>query len=188
MTQEFVKTYRFRLQPTQEQTTLLRQFAGACRFVYNHAVAELHLDAAPERVVYNSLSKWLTTLKREPDLSWLSEAPSQPLQCALQDLAQACRKVSTERRRECKAHLRFRSRSDGLGSIRFPQNVRLEEAWGTSKLRSYIVLPKLGTVEYRRSRSIPKTAKIAQATVREECGKWYVSMAWIRYFATYRRR
>ena len=176
MTQEFVKTYRFRLQPTQEQTTLLRQFAGACRFVYNHAVAELHLDAAPERVVYNSLSKWLTALKREPDLSWLSEAPSQPLQCALQDLAQACRKVSTERRRGRKAHLRFRSRSDGLGSIRFPQNVRLEEAWGTSKLRSYVVLPKLGVVEYRRSRSIPKTAKIAQATVREECGKWYISI------------
>lgn len=176
MVKEFIRTYRFRLQPTQEQTTLLCQFAGACRFIYNHAVAELHLDAAPERVVYNSLSKWLTALKREPALSWLLEAPSQPLQCALQDLAQACRRVSTERKRGREAHLRFRKRSDGLGSIRFPQNVRLEEAWGTSKLRTFVVLPKLGAVEYRRSRSIPKTAKIAQATVREECGTWYVSI------------
>lgn len=176
MVKEFIRTYRFRLQPTQEQTTLLCQFAGACRFVYNRAIVELHLDAAPERVVYNSLSKWLTALKREPDLSWLSEAPSQPLQCALQDLAQACRRVSTERKHGREAHLQFRSRSDGLGSIRFPQNIRLEEAWGTSKLRTFVVLPKLGAVEYRRSRSIPKTAKIAQATVREECGKWYVSI------------
>ena len=38
------------------------------------------------------------------------------------------------------------------------------------------MLPKLGAVEYRRSRIIPKGATVAQATIREECGRWYVSV------------
>ena len=176
MRTEFITTYRYRLLPTQEQLTQLREFAGCCRYVYNRAVSELNVDDAPERISYSALCKWLTKLKHSTEVPWLANAPSQSLQQALKDLTQSCHKVSTERKHGRKAHVRFRSRFDGLGSIRFPQNVRLEEAWGTSKLRSYIVLPKLGTVEYRRSRIVPADAKIVQATVREECGKWYVSI------------
>ena len=176
MRTEFITTYRYRLLPTQEQLAQLREFAGCCRYIYNRAVAELNVDDAPERVSYSTLCKWLTSLKRDPDVPWLKKAPSQSLQQALKDLTQSCRKVTDERRRGREAHVRFRSRFDGLGSIRFPQNVRLEEAWGTSKPRAFVVLPKLGTVEYRRSRTIPGNAAVVQATVREECGRWYVSI------------
>ena len=70
----------------------------------------------------------------------------------------------------------FRSRFDGLGSVRFPQSVKLAEVWGTSKPRAFVVLPKLGAVKYRRSRTIPEGATIIQATVREEYGRWYISL------------
>ena len=176
MQMDFIKTFRYRLMPTQEQTAHLRQFAGCCRYVYNRAAAELGVDNAPEHIAYNELSKWLTTLKHGPEAPWLREAPSQPLQQALKDLTQSCRKVAEERRRGREAHVRFRSRFDGLGSVRFPQNIRLAEVWGTSKLRTFVVLPKLGAIEYRRSRTIPEGAAVAQATVREECGRWYVSL------------
>ena len=116
MQTEFVKTYRYRLMPTSKQLAQLREFAGDCRYVYNRAVAEFHVDDAPERIVYNKLSKWLTSLKRDPEVPWLKEAPSQPLQQALKDLTQACRKVSDERRRGREAHVRFRSRFDGHGN------------------------------------------------------------------------
>lgn len=176
MRTEFVKTYRYRLMLTPKQLAQLREFAGCCRYVYNRAVAELHVDDAPERVSYSALCKWLTELKHSTEVLWLSNAPSQSLQQALKDLTQSCRKVVDERRRGREAHVRFRSRFDGLGSVRFPQNIRLAEVWGTSKLRTFVVLPKLGAVEYRRSRTIPKGAAITQATVREECGRWYVSL------------
>lgn len=128
MRTEFVKTYRYRLMPTPKQLAQLREFAGYCRYVYNRAAAELRIDDAPERISYSALSKWLTSLKRDLDIPWLKEAPSQPLQQALKDLTQSCRKVSEERRRGREAHVRFRSRFDGLGSIRFPQNIKLAEA------------------------------------------------------------
>lgn len=158
------------------QLVQLREFAGACRYVYNRAAAELGVDDVPERIAYTGLSKWLTELKHGPEAPWLREAPSQSLQQALEDLAQSCRRVAEERRKGREAHVRFRSRFDGLGSVRFPQNVKLVEAWGTLKPRAFVVLPKLGAVEYRRSRIIPEGATVAQATIREECGRWYVSV------------
>lgn len=176
MRTEFITTYRYRLLPTQEQLAQLRQFAGCCRYVYNRAAAELHVDDAPERVSYSAFYKWLTELKHSTEVPWLANAPSQSLQQALKDLTQSCRKVTDERHRGREAHVRFRSRFDGLGSIRFPQSVKLAEAWGTSKPRAFVVLPKLGAVEYRRSRTIPGDAAVVQATVREEYGKWYVSL------------
>lgn len=176
MVKEIIRTYRYRLKPTEEQTKLLCQFAGSCRYVYNRAIAEHHIDDIPEKIMYNSLSKWLTSLKNKPDLSWLYEVSSQSLQCALKDLTQACKKVSKERKLGKEAHVHFRSRSDGLGSIRFPQNIRLKNIWGTYKLKTFVVLPKIGDIEYISSRTILDNAKIAQATICEECNKWYISI------------
>lgn len=116
MRTEFITTYRYRLLPTQEQLAQLREFAGHCRYVYNRAAAELHIDDAPERVSYSVLCKWLTELKRDPEVPWLMNAPSQSLQQALKNLTQSCRKVVDERH---KGHetLHRRLRRYGIGLL-----------------------------------------------------------------------
>ena len=56
--------------------------------------------------VADSMPRFMgTSLKRDPDVPWLKEAPSQPLQQALKDLTQSCRKVTDERRRGREAHV-----------------------------------------------------------------------------------
>ncbi|MFW9609296.1 MAG: helix-turn-helix domain-containing protein, partial [Aquaspirillum sp.] len=69
----------------------MRRFAGVCRFVFNKALAlqQERRAAGEKRLTYAQLSKELTGWKKQPELLWLNEAPSQPLQPALKNLERA---------------------------------------------------------------------------------------------------
>src|SRR3954449_6731442 len=82
------KSYRFRLRPNQLQQLLLRQFAGAKRWVYNYALARRKLHYAQHRATLPTvtLAHELVLLKRQPHTAWLATVDSQLLQQALRDL------------------------------------------------------------------------------------------------------
>lgn len=66
----------------------MRRFAGACRFVFNRALAlqnENH-EAGNNYIPYTKMTSWLIEWKSAPDTQWLKDAPSQPLQQSLKDL------------------------------------------------------------------------------------------------------
>lgn len=59
----------------------MRCFEGACRFVFNRALAlqgENH-EAENKYIPYTQMASCLIKWKSHPETQWLKDAPSQPL-------------------------------------------------------------------------------------------------------------
>ena len=74
-----LKSFRYRLYPTPEQSVLLNKHIGSSRFVYNLALETKQMAWAGNRVNLNcfDLIKQLPDLKKECE--WLKEINSQSL-------------------------------------------------------------------------------------------------------------
>ncbi len=83
-----LQAFKFELMPNGEQQRDMRCFAGACRFVYNKALAlqkENH-EAGGKFVGYVAMAKHLTAWRNGTETPWLKDSPVHPLQHALRDL------------------------------------------------------------------------------------------------------
>lgn len=143
----------------------MRRFAGACRFVFNRALAlqnENH-EAGNKYIPYTKMASWLIDWKSSPETAWLKESSSQPLQQSLKDLERGYKNFFQKRA----AFPRFKKRGQN-DAFRYPQGVKLDQA------NNRISLPKLGWVRYRNSREI--IGEVKNVTVSQSCGKWYVSI------------
>jgi putative transposase len=79
------RAYKYRFYPTPDQVQLLAQTFGCVRFVYN-SILRWRTDAFQERqekIGYAQASSRLTTLKKTPEFSWLSDVSCVPLQQSL---------------------------------------------------------------------------------------------------------
>ncbi|MFW9596294.1 MAG: RNA-guided endonuclease InsQ/TnpB family protein [Macromonas sp.] len=160
-----LQSFQYELRPNGQQVRQLRRFAGACRFVFNKALAlqqERHA-AGEKRFTYAQLCQTLTAWKKQPELLWLNEAPSQPLQQALRSLERADINFFEKRA----AFPRFKKKGQSE-SFRYPQGFQLDQANGR------IFLPKLGWMRLRLSRPVLGTLK--NVTVSLRAGKWFVSI------------
>ena len=143
----------------------MRRFAGACRFVFNRALAlqnENH-EAGNKYVSYTKMASWLIEWKSHPDTQWLKDTPSQPLQQSLKDLERGYKNFFQKRA----AFPRFKKRGQN-DAFRYPQGVKLDQT------NNCIALPKLGWIRYRNSREV--IGEVKNVTVTQSCGKWYVSI------------
>ncbi len=143
----------------------MRCFAGACRFVFNRALAlqnENH-KAGNKYIPYTKMASWLIAWKSDPDTRWLKEAPSQPLQQSLKDLERGYKNFFQKRA----AFPRFKKLGKN-NAFRYPQGVKIDQA------NSRLSLPKLGWIRYRNSREI--MGEVKNVTVSQSSGKWYVSI------------
>ena len=78
----------------------MRRFAGACRFVFNKALAlqqSNHADGE-KYIGYVEMAKRLTAWRNSQETPWLKDAPAHPLQHALKDLDRAYLLQSKRRR------------------------------------------------------------------------------------------
>lgn len=82
------RTYRFELQPTQDQKELLDKHFGCIRFIYNHFLNERkeQYQADKRSDNYYRQAATLTELKKKEETVWLKEVNSQSLQFALRCL------------------------------------------------------------------------------------------------------
>ncbi len=115
------KTYKFRIQPTDEQAVLLARHFGCSRFVYNHFLAErsrYYLENKKGLNYYDNAAS-LTLLKKEKQ--WLKEVNSQALQATLKHLEGACNSFF----RKQTEFPRFRSKHSKQ-AFRVPQFTRLQ--------------------------------------------------------------
>ncbi len=159
------QAFKFELRPNGEQQRNLRRFAGACRFVFNKALAlqQARWEQGEKKLGYADLCAALVTWKAQPETGWLSETPSQALQQSLKDLERAYRNFFEKR----SAFPRFKKK--GLSDhFRFPQGVKFDQP------NQRLFLPKLGWLRFRNSREVLGTIK--NVTVSQTAGKWFVSI------------
>ena len=79
------RAYQFRFYPNPQQETLLAQTFGCVRFVYN-SILRYRTDAysqAQEKVGYSGANARLTEIKKLPELAFLNDVSSVPLQQCL---------------------------------------------------------------------------------------------------------
>ncbi|WP_198005662.1 RNA-guided endonuclease InsQ/TnpB family protein [Thioalkalivibrio thiocyanodenitrificans] len=161
------QAFKFKLRTAGEQERQMRRFAGACRFVFNKALAlqKERYERGEKKLGYAGLCKLLTEWRNSPETAWLADAPVHPLQQTLKDLERAYSNFFAKRA----AFPRFKKkgRSD---SFRYPdpKQIKLDQA------NSRVFLPKLGWMRYRNSRDVLGIAK--NITVSASNGKWFVSI------------
>ena len=162
------RAYRFRCYPTPEQQQALARTFGCARFVYNHML-RLRTDAwfqRQQKVGYHETSSALTALKQQPELAWLNEVSSVPLQQSLRHLQTAFGNFFAKRA----AYPSFKSRHDRQAA----EYTTSAFKWDGKALR----LAKMDeALPVRFSRTIARAAKVTTVTVsRDGAGRYFVSM------------
>jgi putative transposase len=159
------QAFRFELMPTGEQQRAMRQFAGACRFVYNKALAlQKENHAAGEKFIgYVDMAKRLTQWRNSEETPWLKDAPVHAQQHALKHLERAYTNFF-------KGHAsfpRFKRKGEHDGFL-YPDKKQI----AVDRESGRIKVPKLGWLRYRNSRVV--LGEVRSATVSRRAGKWYV--------------
>ena len=162
-----LQSFKFELMPNGEQQRDMRRFSGACRFVYNKALAlqKTNYEAGGKFIGYVALAKSLTDWRNGTETPWLKDAPCHPLQRALKDLERAYKNFFAKRA----DFPRFKRKGSGE-SFRYPDAKQFEIDQANSRIK----LPKLGWVRYRNSRDVLGQAK--NITISQSGGKWYASI------------
>lgn len=162
-----LQAFKYEIKPNGQQLRDMRRFAGACRFVFNKALAlqKSNHEAGDKFINYVVMAKHLTAWRNSAETSWLSDAPVHPLQHALKDLEWAYKNFFAKRA----DFPRFKKK--GMGdSFRYPDAKQFKIDAGNSRL----FLPKLGWLRYHNSREMLGLAK--NITVSSAGGKWFVSI------------
>jgi len=161
------QAFKYELRPSSQQERQMRRFAGACRFVFNKALAlqkERH-ERGEKKLGYAGLCKMLTEWRNSTETPWLKDAPVHPLQQSLNDLERAYKNFFEKRA----GFPRFKKKGVS-DSFRYPDPKQIKLDQGNSR----IFLPKLGWLRYRNSREVLGTVK--NVTVSLSGGKWFVSI------------
>jgi putative transposase len=162
-----IQAFKFELRPNGEQQCQMRRFAGACRFVYNKALAlqKDRYERGEKKLGYAGLCKMLTEWRNSAETAWLAEAPIHPLQQKLKDLERAYVNFFAKRA----DFPRFKKKGQG-DSFRYPdpKQIKLDQA------NNRIFLPKMGWLRYHNSRKV--MGDLRNVTVSLSSGKWFVSI------------
>src|SRR5258706_2741719 len=164
---ERLQAYQYELRPNGAQQRDLRRFAGACRFVFNKALALQQANhAAGEKFIgYVAMARHLTAWRNDTDTAWLKDAPCHPLQHPLKDLERAYQNLFAKRA----DFPRFR-RKGAAEAFRYPDPKQIKLDQTTSR----IFLPKLGWLRYRNSRVA--LGEVRNVTVRRVGDKWLMAV------------
>ena len=145
----------------------MRRFAGACRFVYNEALAlqKARYERGEKKMGYAGLCKLLTQWRNSARTPWLRDAPTHPLQQTLRDLERAYKNFFAQRA-GCP---KFKKRGQ-RDSFRYPDPKQFK----LDQVNGRLFLPKLGWMRLRLSRTVLGAAR--NVTVSLRAGKWWVSI------------
>jgi putative transposase len=162
--------YVFRLTPNAAQDSLLRQFVGCSRLVWNAILSEnefRYFEGDPLPIGRKSFCARLLDLKAK--YAFLKDAHSQSLQQTLNDLVKAYERAFDPKL--AAEPPTFKKKHDAQG-IRFPQRFRVEN--------KRVQIPKIGWIGFRCSARTMKRkleGKITSVTVKLNAGMWHVSFA-----------
>src|SRR5260370_33557535 len=85
---QILSAFKFELMPTGEQARDMRRFAGACRFVFNKALAlqNENYRNGGKFIGYVPMAKHLTAWRNNVDTPRIAETPTSAQQSGLKDL------------------------------------------------------------------------------------------------------
>lgn len=170
-----LKAYKYRIYPNKEQEVLINKTIGCCRFIFNHYLNE-RIEAYKndgKSISYYDTTKSLTALKKE--LLWIKEVDAVALQQSLKDLDQAYKNFFKRiKQGGAVGFPKFKSKKNNKQSYRtqFTKttvggNIRIEG--------NKIILPKLGKVKFRNSKTF--NGQIKNATIsKTNTNKYFVSV------------
>ena len=163
-----LKSYKFRLYPTEEQKQFFNQCIGNARFVYNHCLG-IKKDLwqnEQKSISMKELSKHITDLKKYQEYEWLKKSDSIALQQSLRDLDSAFQRFFKKKAKYPKFHNKHKKNS--YRTINQNGTVAIENG----KLR----LPKLKTfVKIKQSRFFNGIIKNATVS-KTPSNKYFVSL------------
>jgi putative transposase len=162
--------YHYRCYPTHAQAAVLARTFGCARFVYNWAL-RLRTDAyyeRQERISYADTSAALTTLKQQPDTTWLNEVSSVPTQQALRHLDKAFRNFFEGRAKYPAFHKKHSAQSAEYTTSAFRWNAETRT----------LTLAKMATpLHIHWSRPLPDGSVPTTITIsRDTAGRYFVSI------------
>ena len=158
------RTIRYRLYPaTQAKHQQLHGTAGACRYVWNHFVAQLRNEyqtCGKCEFSYYALGKQFTLLRRHGD-QWLQDYSAYIVKSSLQPIEQTYRGFFNGTNALPKFHGKH------THSPTFPINYQSAKV-----ASSHLYIQKVGWMKFAGGDRY-KGEKFVSGQVRYECGKWY---------------
>jgi putative transposase len=167
------RAYRMRVYATPRQAMKLARLAGACRYVWNWALARRTRAYRAEgtRVNWIELSRAFTALKGQPDTAWLARLPREPFNQVLRDQERAFANFFGHRA----SYPRFRRRGGKL-AMRFTLDQRREQLDRGTGRWARVRLPGVGCLKLRRTETLD--GRLRNVTLsRDAAGYWYASVA-----------
>ena len=156
------KAHKYRLYPTEEQKNKINQTIGCARFIYNKMLED-------KINYYNKNKKSLnnTPAQYKEEYEFLKEVDSQALSQSHQDLKVAYNRFFNKQSNFPK--FKKKGVRDTYRSCVVNNNIRIEEG--------FLRLPKIGLVEMRMERQLPKGAVIKNVTVsKTKTNKYFASI------------
>jgi putative transposase len=163
--------YKCRAYPTPEQAAVLNRTFGCVRLVWNRTLAwrQARYHTEGQSTTFPTANAYLTAMKRDPELAFLGEVSSVPLQQALRIQQTAFANFFAKRAR----YPRFKSRT-GRQSAEYTRS-------GFRYRDGKLALAKMDTplvFVWSWPEVDPTTINPTTVTVsRDPCGRWYVSFA-----------
>ena len=163
-----LKGFRYRFYPTPEQETFLRRTLGCARLVYNKALAARSeaWTTGKKSIGYAKQSRDLTAWKKTPELSFLNDVSSVPLQQSLMHLQTAYSRFF----KRVSKYPAFKKKARGGSASFVKSGFRFEDG--------QLTLAKMDApLDIRWSRSLPTGADPSSVTVSlDPAGRWHVSL------------
>ena len=163
-----MRGFKYRFYPTAEQEALLRRTIGCCRLVYNralHARSEAW-TSGKKAIGYAAQSAALTGWKKEPELAFLNEVSSVPIQQTLRHLQTGYANFFAKRAK----YPSFKRKHSG-GSAEFTRS-------GFRFASGKLTLAKMDApLDIRWSRPLPAGVEPSSASVSLDAAqRWHVSL------------
>ena len=165
-----LKSYKYKIKPTDVQSNQLDQFFGCVRFVYNWGLDKKINSWKNEQksLSYNELAKQLTSLKKDSEYVWLKECSIESLQQSLRNLDSAYNGFFKSK----KGFPKFKSKHKSRDSVKFIRCVSFDfENWK-------VKLPKIGWVKLCKNKTFDQSL-VRQGTTtvhKDKCGAYWVSI------------
>lgn len=164
------QVFRFRFYPTDEQAAVLNRTFGCVRVVWNHTLAERHRrwNVDHKSTSYIEANAELTAFKQRPEMAFLNEVSSVPLQQSLRHQQKAMVAFFEKRAR----YPRFKSRR----SRQAAEYTRSAFRYDTTA-RTLTLAKMTAPLNIVWSRDLPAGIEPTTVTVsRDPAGRWHVSM------------
>lgn len=162
------RAFKFRCYPTAQQESMFSQTWGCVRLVFNKALAMRSAAWQQDRqsVSYGETSAALTQWKRDPELGFLREVSTVPLQQSLRHLQRAFTNFFAKRSKYPRFKAKHRS------------NLALEYTKSGFRFKAgQLWLAKMDApLDVRVSRDFPAETATSVTVTRDAAGRWHVSI------------